>query len=41
MVVGAWFNEEGVVLSQKCDKFEVCEEVNVVVGCVFLVVCEN
>ena len=40
MVVGAWFDEEGVVLSRECEKFEVCEEVDVVVGCVFLVVRE-
>ena len=40
MVVGAWFDEEGVVMSQECEKFEVCKEVDVVVGCVFLVVHE-
>ena len=40
MVVGAWFDKEGVVLSRECDKFEVSEEVDVVVGCVFLVVRE-
>ena len=31
MVVGAWFDEEGVVLSRECEEFEVCEEVDVVV----------
>ena len=40
MVVGAWFDEEGVVLSRKYDEFKVCEKVQVVVDCVFLVVCE-
>ena len=40
VVVGAWFDEKGVVLSRECEKFEVCEEVNVVVSCEFLVVCE-
>ena len=40
MEVGAWFDEEGVVLSRECEEFEVCEEVDVVVGCVFLVVRE-
>ena len=40
VVIGAWFDEEGVVLSRECEKFEVCEEVDVVVGCVFLVVRE-
>ena len=40
MVVGAWFDKEGVVLSQNCEKFEVCKEVDVVVSCEFLVVCE-
>ena len=40
MVIGAWFDEEGVVLSRECEKFKVCEEVNVIVSCVFLVICE-
>ena len=40
MVVGAWFDEEGVVLSRKCEKLKVCKDVNVVVSGVFLVICE-
>ena len=40
MVVRAWFDEKGVVLSRECEKFEVCKKVGVVVGCVFLVVRE-
>ena len=40
MVVGAWFDEEGVVLSQKCEKDEMREKVNVIVSGVFLVICE-